>query len=352
MRQAILIMFVCGWLSVVVQPAAAQVPSLPTGITATQTPFTPEQRDAATAFWRYWSEQMTTATNDQQIATARQTLARPLSQPGVTEVFREQYASIGISQLADVLADDAPMTRMNGLIVLAALRQPAGLELALNHLQDEHVGVRYWAGSAASQSLLGDRLAATPLNAEQREAARQALGAALQDEKQGPVRGTMYVALERLNTNQARKTLLDALDARLAHYMTNGVTMGLEAEVDAFEQLRVALSATRIKSDEVKKHLITVAARYLQLAKHAVETDQINDHTYLPLRNLVTYAELILGRGVGDFDPSGPRPPLAEPFKAREFTKFRLNVTDWVTLLTQLKTQIPREDLQLPAAGN
>jgi len=331
-------MFAC------VAPVHAQR-SLPSGVTAVEGQFTVEQRERVAGFWETWSERMREASTEADLVDARRRLVEPLRRPGVTEAFRQQYAAIGLSPLRRLVASDTPGVRFNALIVLAHARRSLAAEIATPMLDDDHVAVRYWAGKAIALGLDDDGPAT--LDPGQRATLRQALRAAVIAEHHGPVREQMYRALAQLDSTDARQALLSALEANLARYVEAGVTRDLSAEVDALTQLRVALSANRMRSEAVKRQLIVVAAKYLQLAQRTVERDQINPTTYTPLVNLVNILELILNRAVNDFDESGPRPALHEPFRNERFDDFRLNASDWILTLPELDLQIESRQLTL-----
>jgi len=321
---------------------------LPSAITTTTSPFTPEQADTVDAYVGRWARELIAGQSPSSISNARMKLLEPMKRPGASVEFKAQYSAEVATAISEGINSDKMLVRLNTLITAAALTEGYGLDLARAGLTDQTTAVRYWAAKAAADALAADR--EQGIAAERRTAIARAIMNVIGQEKAGAVLEQFYISLAAADTPESRKALLDALHARAADYAENGLTEDLSAEATGLNRVYVRLlyAGKQRDPDEVRR-LVAANAKYLQLVRDAMQNDHLSTAMNATVQSMVESAEKTLNwatlRVFTSHTSKGPA--LAEPLKTGERTQFMFNVGEWLTRLVSDKTALTANDLKL-----
>ncbi len=330
---------------------------LPGEVVRAEGTWTSSQREQVTRHIERWADQMLSGEDPQQIAIARAQLIEPLTRPGSTAAFRDQYSQALVGPLGPGSAPDQPVpVRLNTLIVVGKMAGGYGLDLIIDGLDDPSSAVRYWAGKAAAENLGED--GQSPFDQQALNRLLDAIAPALDREQSWEVREQLYLALAAMPLAEARTALLDALQTRVAHYAAEGLNIGIRAERRAISQLYRTFVTMRIMDrlqDQYVRALVVTAGQYAQLVKEHVQ--QGGSEALMPVLVEITgWIEQVLRWGVGELSageekPEGP--PLTDPLAQGRYPQFALNVLEWVGrtgIAVNADIGITAEELMLPQA--
>ncbi len=352
------------WLALVVVGATAAGawaqsagPTLATRIMSADRQWSASERERARQYIDQFANQLRNAAATADITQARQKLIEPLQSPGATSVAKDQYSAIAATAIEPAMQRDNALARLSTTIVAGSLFGGHAIDMVTDAMTDQSVAVRYWAFKAAEQMVrqtLDDR----PVLTEQQQ--DQLLQGAIRVVGQvgsGDVREQMYMMMAQINSPASRTALMEAMEARLEVYASDGLSEGLRAERTGISRLYRTMLEAQIQgraSREQIKLFVRVATRYLKLIADA-SADGIAPAQQPICTELVDAINLTLQWGMGVFDPAfsaATAPRLREPFVSGvaqgRTAEFRLNVEAWVDLVAEA-TGLSRDQLTLPA---
>ncbi|MEM6749014.1 MAG: hypothetical protein AAF612_00950 [Planctomycetota bacterium] len=201
---------------------------------------------------------------------ARTALVRELDSPSASDAFERELAQAVLPKARDLLApanDDS--TRLNAMIVVAAMANDDALGLMAERLSDANVAVRYWAAQglaeavAARQGELGG----------QRTPVQQAILARMAEEPSAEAASHLFQVLSLLQQPPGIQEMGEGLVARVPLHRDNPAMSHLDTRV-ALRQAKVRLTVLQ----EINPGAVAPARRVLAAAacRHAlVIADQL-----------------------------------------------------------------------------
>lgn len=352
--------------------AAAQSgePKLNPSVYSIDGAFSAAQGENVRDYVSYHVDRMAAAASPQLISDSRDTLLSVMRRPGASPRFRDGYSIVVADALEARECQKHPNTqvRLNAMIIAGRLAGPHGIDIAGDGLADPNPGVRFAASATllavASTPAPPDGDIATRLNLH-----RKMLGIMvppLAGETSADVRRNLYGAINRLDVEEARGKLIQALDARADAYAMKGIDDSVFAEAEAIAALHRKIVEMWVRAggnvgdiEPLVKNQAAAAGKYMQLvSRYLAANGALEGRMRAVTMDLAQAAEVTLNYGLDKFDPgqweAKNGPPLFDPLRNGDRDVFRLNVIKWVGgsvrqgLLSSELIGIPADKLSLP----
>lgn len=353
------------WLGLAVVTAGAMGQgvgsTLPADIMTTSEPFSAGQKDRVNRYIEAWAGELVVWPPETpgEVSRGREKLLEPLTQPGASEAFKDQYSALLITQVRPGASSAALAVRLNTFIVVARSIGAYGVDLASGALADPSPAVRYWAARAVADGLdAGPGQPGIELRRQRQLHAtiRKPLG----EESACAVREQLYRALAAMEITDAWRTLLEALMSRTEHYGRHGISDCLRAEKTGLNRLysRVILAYEEAREDRSKaqrakmlreqlKRLGIVAHRYVQLVERAVSAGAMADDTRVIGRDVVASTQVIMTEALNAVDADDRQTPNLPETYSEGKVEFALAVAEWRAILVDALEVDPGK-LELP----
>ncbi len=273
--------------------ASAQVQGpdkMPLGILTNSGQIPPDQVKTIETYIQSWVQNLG-SDRESQIQAGREHLLDPLSQGG-TANFLAVYNQHLATALADshLLESSKPLVRLNVMIVLARVQDPAVIPMIQAGLEDAAPAIRYWAAKAVATLAGGG----TAFSDKDRQALIQSLTAAAGKEKVESALGMELIALARQPSASAWNNLLTLLDDRLAAHRKDvelDITPERQALIDMVARLGqqvIANPASATQYQAAMTHSVQTLYRYVDLALLALgQTPPVSDNAKREYQALV-----------------------------------------------------------------
>lgn len=353
-RFACALAFIVGLFAVAtVSTAQGIAAALPSSVVSTNESLTSSQAEVVNRFVTAWSKRLVDGGDASSAAEARSVLLEPLTQPGATATFKDQYSARLINAIGDGLSADAFHVRLNTMIVVAATTGAYGVDVAEAGLEAESAAIRYWAARTLANALEGGPDRPSIGERRQRRVHRAVVGM-IGDEDSSEVREHLYRSLAAMQFPAARATAIDAIRERLGTYGKAGISADLLAEKTGLNKLYIVLVNEAVNNGGARtraqlRDLAVVAYQAVRLIARDVAQGEVDDDTRAVARDIVTIGQRILVETLKEFGASPAEAPDFEAsFRAGEYVKFAWQVNDWATRLTDEPLSAPEEQLSIP----
>jgi len=320
-------------------PCLAQnPPNIGIDVVTTTSPLRPDQKAALTAYVEGYIKNL--QSKDAELASrARGNLTQPLTRPGSTALFRDEYSRVLLPLLTNVVEQqDNHFAAINAMQIAAQLRTGEALRLAMRHVAESdepRAAVRVWAAIAFNET-------ATPLSqnrvmAQQVDSATRDLARAAKSETDWLVLLRELQALGNLDTPVARKEERDVLSAvtdRMANQ--DGPSDLVHAVFPAVVGLRDRMLAQNVSTAALTaqgKDLAPILAKLFEVAEEHWDKAQEDQDAKSTYGSLVSITEATIKRidtFVAPPQQRAPQTTLKESWEQANKPRFVADVKQWM----------------------
>ena len=279
----------------------------------------------------------------QAVSEAAQQLIDPLLGSPSAE-FLSVYRRMLGPRLSGAFQSDRDEVRLNVMVMVARLQDPALVDLVAEGLRDGNPAVRYWAGRAAAgvaKSLPDDN---------SRQKLVDALIQALVAERGHQVLPQLAQALLQLPGETAQIGLLEALNRRVPWH-TEHPEASLSAQSRVLRDMGRGLAAGPSIAPELLRKLALVSCRYMRLAAQNLDSGIVPPRLMPELKELLDYLDQNLRWLTAKEHPNLTLPQVLQRaikplLDAQNWRNIDTRAREWEKLLIQ-EFQFKPEDMDL-----
>jgi hypothetical protein len=278
--------------TVVGQDADSHGPVLPREIIAAPDVLPHAKRQQIDQFVDYWTKELVSAELEEAVPAARVMLEAPVKDPSATKIFKSAYATAVIRKLADAVATDRLMTRLNTMILLRSVAAPLIEKRIRAGLEDENPAVRYLAAMAANAA--GGRNENEVADGQKQDILK-ALTEAFNSEGDPIVAGQMLDGMLGLvDLSEARLELLSSIDARVAIHARNP-NLPIDSDARVLKELfRYLLRHDPNISKDLARALTLTGYRLMALSAGVLEGQRADEGMDKQYEDIVLLADDLL----------------------------------------------------------
>lgn len=254
-------------------PARAQI--LPQDLKIAQGNLSPEQQQQLNDFVDPLMEGLVAGDAD-AVSTARNVILREFSTPGATDSFKNAFSTQIHGHMADAMASDSDLVRINAMIIATQLTNPEAQAMIDAGLSDPNAAVQYWSAKAyreqVGRTAGPDGTSRLPGN-QQRQIVER-MDALIATEPAVPVVQTAFDILIALSVPEAQTKMLEILNSRVTQHVDRP-QVSYRAEQEAIRQLSTKFARERRIEPADTQALLGASFRFFVLVNEQMKRGNV-----------------------------------------------------------------------------